>query len=39
LKENPLLYQIKYREIRIALTKKFPFGIHYIIEDSTIFIL
>lgn len=39
LKENPLQYQIRYREIRIAYTKIFSFGIHFIVEDEMIYIL
>ncbi len=26
---NPLIYQIRYDNIRIAFTQNFPFGIHY----------
>lgn len=27
--DNPLLFEIRYKENRIAFTKIFPFGIHY----------
>lgn len=39
LKENPLHHQIRYRNIRIAFTPTFPYGIHFIIENENIYIL
>lgn len=27
--ENPLLFEEKYRNTRVAYTKVFPFGVHY----------
>ncbi|KVV14108.1 type II toxin-antitoxin system RelE/ParE family toxin [Flavobacterium sp. TAB 87] len=27
--ENPLLFEVKYRNTRVAFTEKFPFGVHY----------
>jgi hypothetical protein len=27
--ESPLLYSIRYANIRVAFSKKFPYGIHY----------
>lgn len=36
IKENPLHFQIRYRGIRIAHLKIFPFGIHFIIDEATI---
>ncbi|MCW4469350.1 type II toxin-antitoxin system RelE/ParE family toxin [Flavobacterium sp. MFBS3-15] len=35
---NPTLHQIRYRNIRIAFTQVFPFGIHFFIDSNTIFI-
>lgn len=29
IEQSPLLFQIRYREIRIAPLHKFPYGIHY----------
>jgi len=29
IEDNPELFQIRYREIRIAPLYRFPFGIHY----------
>ncbi len=36
IKINPLHFQLRYKLIRIAHLKKFPFGIHFIIEENTI---
>lgn len=27
--ENPLFFEIKYKETRVAFTRVFPFGVHY----------
>lgn len=35
---NPENFQKRYRNIKIVFTKKFPFGIHYIIEANTVYI-
>jgi len=36
LKINPLHYQNRYKKVRIAHLKRFPFGIHYIIDKRVI---
>ena len=36
LKINPLHFQARYRAIRIAHLKKFPFAIHFIIDEDSI---
>lgn len=36
LKENPLHHQLRYRSIRIAHLKVFPYGIHFIVDDAVI---
>lgn len=36
---NPKNSQIRYHIVRIARLKKFPFGIHYMIDDEIIIIL
>lgn len=33
--ENPLLFEVRYKEIRIAFTKVFPFGVHYGLDRNT----
>lgn len=37
--KNPLHYQVRYRNVRIAFTDVFPYGIHYIVEKEFIYIL
>jgi hypothetical protein len=39
LKTNPLHFQKRYRDIRIAHTDKFPFGLHFLIEEKSVFIV
>ncbi len=39
LKQNPLHYQVRYKNIRIIFTTTFPYGIHYILDENIIFIL
>ena len=39
IEEQPLHYQLKYKNIRIAHLKHFPFSIHFIIEKTSIYIL
>lgn len=34
LKKNPYLFSIKYKEVRCRKIEKFPFLIHYTIEDE-----
>ena len=36
---KPLLFQVRYNEVRIVFLEKFPYGIHYIIRDTSIIIL
>lgn len=39
ISHQPESFQIVYRNVRRALIRKFPFGIHYIIEESRIVVL
>tara|TARA_R110002096_G_scaffold219736_5_gene408241 strand:+ start:895 stop:1173 length:279 start_codon:yes stop_codon:yes gene_type:complete len=39
LAEHPLYHQIRYKGIRIAHTKIFPFGIHFLIDKTTVRVL
>ena len=34
--ENPEQFQIKYKSIRVAYLEKFPYGVHYLIQDNFI---
>ncbi|WP_310558269.1 hypothetical protein [Flavobacterium sp.] len=33
--KNPLLFEIKYKNTRIAFIKRFPFGVHFEIQENT----
>lgn len=37
--KNPLKCQLRYKNVRVKFLKKFDFGIHYIIENQTLFVL
>lgn len=39
IQKNPLKCQVRYKDVRIKFLKKFDFGIHYIIENKTVFVL
>ncbi len=34
ISKQPEIYQIRYRTVRMALLKKFPYSIHYCIDDE-----
>lgn len=34
LQENPFAYGVRYKNIRIARAKVFPYGIHFYIDDT-----
>ena len=39
IQRNPLNYQLRHKNVRIKFLEKFDFGIHYIIENKTVFVL
>lgn len=39
IQKNPFKCQLRYKTIRIIFLKKFDFGIHYIVENQTVFVL
>jgi hypothetical protein len=39
LKNNPLHFQKRYKDMRVAFFKNFPFGIHFVVEDFKIIAL
>jgi len=39
LKRDPLLFQKRYKNLRIYFIDRFPYGIHYLIEADTIKVL
>ena len=38
IKTNPLAYSIRYKDVRTAIIDKFPFMIHFIIENKNILV-
>ena len=39
IRKHPLIYRKVYKNIRRSVTKRFPFGVFYIVEDQTIIVL
>jgi plasmid stabilization system protein ParE len=39
IKRNPTHFQVVYKNIRRALTERFPYGVFFIVEERTIYIL
>lgn|GEM_PF-5509275 len=39
IQKNLGIYQIRYRDVRIAFMRKIPFGVHYRIFDRKIIII
>jgi len=39
IQRNPKQFPIKYKNIRRALIDRFPYGIFYIIENETVYII
>jgi plasmid stabilization system protein ParE len=37
IQENPNSFQKRYKSFRISFTKKFQYGVHYTLENNTIF--
>lgn len=37
--ERPLTHAVRYRNVRIANLKVFPYAVHYLVEEDTIVIL
>jgi plasmid stabilization system protein ParE len=33
IEKNPLIFQIKYKDVRTVMLKQFPFHIHYLVND------
>ena len=38
LKQNPFTHSVRYGEVRLAALNKFPYSIHYTIQDHDIII-
>ncbi|MCK5905960.1 MAG: type II toxin-antitoxin system RelE/ParE family toxin [Flavobacteriales bacterium] len=39
LVQNPNHFQIRYKNVRVSFLKIFPYGIHYIFSEQTIYII
>lgn len=39
ISENPLLFQERYKGVRISFIKDFPFGVHYVLRGSEVRII
>ena len=39
LQNNPLLFQARHKNIRCALTPRFPYGIYYLTDDDRVVVL
>lgn len=39
IQRHPLKCQLRYKKVRIKFLKTFDFGVHYIIENQTVFVL
>ncbi|WP_375577569.1 type II toxin-antitoxin system RelE/ParE family toxin [Marivirga tractuosa] len=37
--QNPLHYQIRYKNIRLALIEHFPYAIHFLVDQKKVIIL
>lgn len=37
--QNPLQYQIRYKNTRWALVKHFPYAIHFVVEEDKVIVL
>jgi plasmid stabilization system protein ParE len=37
--ENPLKFQVRYSGVRICFLKKFPYGIHFVINEFEILVV
>jgi len=38
IEKDPEHFQMRYRDFRIVFAKRFPYGIHYTIEEKKIFV-
>jgi plasmid stabilization system protein ParE len=38
LQKNPTIFAVRYKNVRVAHTDKFPYAIHFIVDNDTILI-
>ncbi len=39
VKQNPEHYQIRYKKTRFAFIDKFPYAIHFVLEEDVVYVL
>lgn len=39
IKSNPSAYQARFKNVRVKYIKRFPYGIHYFIDENIIYVL
>ena len=39
IERNYLGFQVRYDDVRIAFTSRFPYGIHFIVENNEIIVI
>jgi toxin ParE1/3/4 len=39
ISRNPLAFQLKYKNVRVCFIKRFPYGIHFVVDEKTIKII
>lgn len=39
IRNNPTAYQIKFKNVRVKYINRFPYGIHYFIDNDVIYVL
>lgn len=39
IRKNPFKYQVRYKSIRVQFLKKFPFGVHYVVNEEKILLV
>lgn len=39
IRTNPQIYQVRYRDVRVAFMRKFPYGVHFKIIGSQVIVI
>lgn len=39
LLRNPFLYQVQYKDVRRAFLRRFPYALHYVVEENTVSVI
>lgn len=38
ISKHPSAYAVRYKNVRVAYTEKFPYAIHFFIDDNSVFV-